>query len=261
VNENFSQVVVADFEYEAGAGELPNVLCMVACVLDENLRHVHTIRLWRGEFDLTPPFDIGPNTLFVAYSAWAEMTCFKVLGWQFPVHVFDLHTTYLAASNVLLPYDPDDRRKKPSRKLPDACRAYGIEGWEHIDKAAMAKDIGTGQWHKYGRDAVLDYCEEDVRKSTQLLRRQLRGNVLLPAADVPRTLHWSNYSAKAIALVQARGISIDMALWNLVQENKAGVIGRLLQQFDPSHGDDDPIYTPEGEWSYARFERWLLRTG
>jgi DNA polymerase-1 len=261
VNENFSQVVVADFEYEAGAGELPNVLCMVACVLDENLRHVHTIRLWRGEFDLTPPFDIGPITLFVAYSAWAEMTCFKVLGWQFPVHVFDLHTTYLAASNVLLPYDPDDRRKKPSRKLPDACRAYGIEGWEHIDKAAMAKDIGTGQWHKYGRDAVLDYCEEDVRKSTQLLRRQLRGNVLLPAADVPRTLHWSNYSAKAIALVQARGISIDMALWNLVQENKAGVIGRLLQQFDPSHGDDDPIYTPEGEWSYARFERWLLRTG
>jgi hypothetical protein len=50
---------------------------MVAHVLDQNLQHVRTIHLWRGEFGATPPFDTGPNTLFVAYSAWAEMTCSK----------------------------------------------------------------------------------------------------------------------------------------------------------------------------------------
>ena len=54
---------------------------------------------------------------------------------------------------------------------------------------------------------------------------------------------------------------IDMPLWNLVQENKAAVIGALLRQFDPSYGSDDPIYTPEGEWSYARFENWLVSAG
>ena len=54
---------------------------------------------------------------------------------------------------------------------------------------------------------------------------------------------------------------IDMPLWNLVQENKAAVIGELLRQFDPSYGSDDPIYTPEGEWSYARFENWLVSAG
>ena len=70
-------------------------------------------------------------------------------------------------------------------------------------------------------------------------------------------LHWSNYSAKAIALIQARGMPIDMVLWNLVQENKAAVIRELLQQFDPSYGSENPIYTPEGEWSYERFEHWL----
>ena len=77
------------------------IRCMVAYVLDEHLRHVRTIRMWREELLASkhPPFDIGPDTLFVAYSAWAEMTCFKVLGWQFPVHIFDLHTAYLAASN------------------------------------------------------------------------------------------------------------------------------------------------------------------
>jgi len=54
---------------------------------------------------------------------------------------------------------------------------------------------------------------------------------------------------------------IDMDLWNLVQENKTAVIGELLRQFDPSHGDNDPIYTPDGEWTYERLERWLTRSG
>jgi len=94
-----------------------------------------------------------------------------------------------------------------------------------------------------------------------LLRKQLRGRPGLPPADVERILYWSNYSAKAIARIQARGIPIDVELWGLVQENKAAVIRYLLQQFDPSHNSDSPIYTPEGEWSYARFEQWLASTG
>src|SRR5262245_48184499 len=81
-----------------------------------------------GEFDKTPPFDIVDDTLFVAYSAWAEMMCFTVLGWKFPTHIFDQHTAYLAASNILLPYNPDEVRKRPRKGLADACRAYGIEG-------------------------------------------------------------------------------------------------------------------------------------
>ena len=269
-NKNFAQAVVFDFEYEVEngdynlrPGDLPVPLCLVAYVLDENLRHVRTIRMWREELlaSTHSPFDIGPDTLFVAYSAWAEMTCFKVLGWQFPVHIFDLHTAYLAASNVLLPYEPDVKRTKPRKRLSDACRAYGIEGWERIDKEKISEDIGRGLWRNYGREAVFDYCEEDVRMSTLLLRKMLRGTALFPAASVKHVLHWSNYSAKSVALIQSRGIPIDVPLWNLVQENKAAVIGELLRQFDPSYGDDDPIYSPDGEWEYARFERWLIRSG
>src|SRR6516225_6386862 len=125
---HFTQIVVVDFEYETNGGDynlcpgdLPIPLCMVAYVLDENLQHVRTIRLWREELlaSTCPPFDIGPDTLFVAYSAWAEMTCFIVLHWQFPVHIFDLHTAYLAASNILLPHDYDEKRKKPRKRLAD----------------------------------------------------------------------------------------------------------------------------------------------
>ena len=265
----FAPIVVGDFEYETSggdynlvAGDLPVVLCLVAYVLDEYLQHVRTIRLWRGEFGRTPPFDMGDDTLFVAYSAWAELTCFMTLGW--PKHVYDLHTAYLAASNVLAPHDPDNPRKREHKRLPDACRAYGIEGWEQIDKGTMAQDIGEGRWRKYGQAAVFDYCEEDVRKSVLLLREQLRGrpgHPGLPPANVEHVLHWSNYSAKAVARIQAKGMPIDMRLWNLVQENKAPIIRNLLRRFDPSQDSESPIYTPEGEWSYARFEQYLMRAG
>ena len=261
MSDNFAGIVVCDFEYEVADGDLPDVLCMVAYVLDENLQYVRTIRQWRGDFGKEPPFDIGPDTLFVAYSAWAEMTCFMVLGWKFPKHIFDQHTAYLAASNILLPYNPDEVRKRPRKRLSDACRAYGIAGWENIDKEAIARDIGEGRWRDHGKEVVLAYCEEDVRASAVLLHKQLHGNDDLQPASVKHVLHWSNYSAKSVAQIQARGIPIDVELWNTVQENKAAVIGALLQQLDPSYGTDDPIYTPDGNWSHERFERWLASTG
>ena len=261
MGENFATIVVCDTEYEVESGELPKVLCLVAYVLNEKLQRVRTVRLWRGEFGASPPFDIGPDALFVAYSAWAEMTCFMVLGWRFPVHILDLHTAYLAASNVLLPHSFDEKKKRPGKRLPDACRAYGIKGWGQIDKDTIAKDIGEGRWHQYGRERVFTYCEEDVRLTELLLRKMLRGHFMLEPIDLERTLHWSNYSAKSIAQIQARGMLIDMPLWNLVQESKFAVIGELLRQFDPSYGSDDPIYTPDGKWSYERFERWLMSIG
>jgi hypothetical protein len=245
MSSNFGRIIVADFEYEIRDGDLPKVLCMVAYELDEHLQHVRTIRKWRGEFDKIPPFDVGDDTLFVAYSAWAEMTCFDVLGWQHPVHIFDQHTAYLAATNVLLPHD--DTQKRPKKDLASACRAYGLEGWERIDKGSIAADIGNGLWQNYGSAAVFEYCEEDVRMSTALLHAQLHRHGDMPAADVPRVLHWSNYSAKVVARIQATGMPIDMRLWNLVQENKAAVVRELLRRHDPSSGSEDPIYTPEGE--------------
>src|SRR5262245_21399508 len=148
---NFGSVVVCDFEYETEGGEyglvhgdLPQPLCMVADVLDEHLRHVHTIRRWRGEFGRSPPFSIDDDTLLAGYSVWAELTCFLVLGWEFPKHIFDLHTAYLAASNILRPYNPDETYRRPSKRLPDACRAYRIEGWENINKESISEDIGKG---------------------------------------------------------------------------------------------------------------------
>ena len=103
VVSNFDTVVVADFEYEVSDGELPNVLCMVAYVLDGGFRHVRTIRSGAensaarrrstsDRMQSSSPIPPGPKSH--ASCNWVG---------NFPTHIYDLHTSYLAASNILLP--------------------------------------------------------------------------------------------------------------------------------------------------------------
>jgi DNA polymerase-1 len=264
----FERIVVVDFEYETSGGEyglvpgdLPAPLCMVATTLNGAFEPGHAVRLWRGESGPEPPFDVGPDTLFVAYASWAELMCFVALGWKFPTHVFDAHTAYLATSNKLYPHDPDDKRAPDGKGLVEACRAYGIAGWEGLNKGEMARDIGEGRWQLYGRDEVLRYCAADVAVTAELLRRQVRGAPGLPAVDTELVRFWSNYSGKAVARIQARGMLIDVPLWNLVQENRDAVVGELRREFDPSYLDPDPVFSADGKFSYGRFERCLARRG
>lgn len=79
----YRYLVAADFEFDFGghasfedasrSGERPRPTCMVA----KELRSGQTWRLWRGKFESTPPFPIGPDALFVAYYASAELGCFR----------------------------------------------------------------------------------------------------------------------------------------------------------------------------------------
>jgi DNA polymerase I len=96
-----------------------------------------------------------------------------------------------------------------------------------------------------------------------LFRRQVTGYRDRAPVNVELIVSWSEYSAKAVARVQSRGMPIDMPLWILVQEHKAAVIKALILRFDPSYVDGaaEHIYTIDGEWSDARFEKWLAHVG
>ena len=199
------------------------MLCLVAYMLDANLRHIDTIRRWRGEFGTSPPFDIDDDTLVVGYSLWAEMTCFLMLGWRFPEHVFDLHTAYLAISNILLPYNPDEIPQEAAqglvRRLP-RLRHRGLgerstsRRWPRRSAKAAGANTASARCSNIAR--------RTSRNSAELLRRQLAGYGNYAPIDPELVMRWSEYSAKTVARIQARGMPIDMPLWNLVQENKAG---------------------------------------
>ena len=43
--------------------------------------------LWRDQLGATPPFDVGPDTLFVCFVANAECACHLALGWPLPARL------------------------------------------------------------------------------------------------------------------------------------------------------------------------------
>jgi DNA polymerase I len=103
----YRTIVAVDFEFEFGghdtfaaasrSGERPRPVCMVA----RELRSGQTWRLWRDEFGSAPPFAIGPDALFVAFYASAELGCFRALGWPKPANILDPFTEFRDRTNGL----------------------------------------------------------------------------------------------------------------------------------------------------------------
>ena len=93
----FREVWAVDFEFDAKAGENPQPVCLVAW----ELRAGRRVRLWRDEFGSAPPYSTGPDSLFVAYYASAEIGCHLELGWPAPERVLDLFTEFRNLTNGL----------------------------------------------------------------------------------------------------------------------------------------------------------------
>jgi DNA polymerase-1 len=86
VLDQFREVWLADFEFRSASTLQPDVICLVA----HELHSGRTIRLWRDEMGAVPPYDTGPDALFIAFFASAELDCHRALGWLMPVHILDL---------------------------------------------------------------------------------------------------------------------------------------------------------------------------
>src|SRR6516164_5883625 len=141
----FKHVVVADFEFEFGGrdGSRPRPVCMVA----KDLRSGRSWRLWRGEFDSAPPFPIGPDALFVAFYASAELGCFKALGWPMPVNVLDLFIEFRNRLNGLTP--------PAGFGLVGALTYFGLDNIGAVEKDDMRSLIlSGGPWSDDDRAAI-----------------------------------------------------------------------------------------------------------
>jgi len=98
VNElPYKELWAVDFEFGAAPGENPEPICLVAL----ELRSGRIVRLWQDEFSATPPYGTGPDTLFTAYYASAEIGCHLSLDWPVPERILDLFTEFRNALNGL----------------------------------------------------------------------------------------------------------------------------------------------------------------
>ena len=155
--------------------------------------------MWRGEFGTTPPFDIGPDALFVAYSRMGGDDVLHDAGLALPGTRLRSCTlpTWPPATSCCR-YNPDENATSRASDCPTPVAPTASTAGRTSTSRRWPRTSAKAAGANTARRPFSNYCEEDVRNSTKLLRAQLRRlRVGFSAADVPRVLHWSNYSAEA----------------------------------------------------------------
>ena len=232
----FREIWAVDFEFGAKPGENPEPLCLVASELLSGLK----LRLWHDEFGAAPPYPTGPDVLFVAYYASAEIGCHLALGWPVPERVLDLFTEFRNRTNGTSTIS--------GAGLLGALAHYGLDSIGTAEKDEMRDLIlRGGPWTDVERQAILDYCESDVVALSRLLP------AMLPEIDVPRALLRGRYMAAA-ARIEHTGVPIDTVTFELLQQHWSGIQDQLIAEIDRGYG----VY--DGRTFKAdRFAAWLVQ--
>ena len=234
----FDEVWLVDFEFETPAGDRPRPVCLCA----RELRTGRRLRVWRDEFGDRPPYRIDDGALFVAYFASAELGCHRSLGWPMPARILDLFAEFRVATNGL-PTMAD-------RSLLGALAHHGLNGMGVGTKEGMRNLVlRGGAWDQVERDAILDYCAEDVDALVTLLP------AMLPKIDLPRALLRGRYMA-AVATMEHNGVPIDATTLALLRSQWTKIQDQLIAAVDCDFG----VY--DGRSFRERlFEAWLARNG
>lgn len=235
---HYREIWFVDFEFHQPSGELPTVICMVA----REFRSGRTIRLWADELiNMTsPPFPIGAGTLFIAYYASAEFSCFLSLNWHLPVRVLDLFPEFRCLTN--------GRPTVAGNGLLGAMAHFGLGAVEAAEKDAMRQlAIRGGAYSSEEKRLLLEYCESDVLSLDRLL------TAMLSQIDLPRALFRGRYMC-AVASMERAGVPIDGETLGHLRTNWVPIQKKLINKIDVDYG----IY--EGTtFKRDRFAKWLAR--
>jgi DNA polymerase family A len=226
----YREVWCVDTEFYQDADLRPVPVCLVG----RELRSGRLIRCWADQL-AAPPFDTGPEVLFVAYLAAAEMQTFLRLGWPLPPHVLDLFAEFRNLTNGLAKDDPG---MELGRGLLGACYHFGIPAMAQSGKDEMHTLILTGgPWSTAQRRAILDYCQEDVDVLGPLLERMLPKITATPKG-FKQALHRGRYTGATVARMQDAGTPLEVTLLDRLQahwpELKLGLVREsgLANMFD-----------------------------
>lgn len=236
----FREVWLADFEFSAPPGERPDPVCLVA----REFRSGRTLRLWQDDLRRRSeaPYPTGPDVLFVAYLASAELGCHLALGWPLPARVLDLYAEFRNRTNGLT--------TPHGAGLLGALSWFGLDAIGAAEKESMRElAIRGGPWTAPERGALLAYCETDVVALARLLP------AMLPGIDLPRALNRGRYM-RAVAGMEHAGIPIDVPTLSRLRAGWESVQDGLIREVDSRFGVFDGRTFKADRW-----EAWLSRNG
>lgn len=231
----FAAVWLIDFEFTQpkGSGERPVLICLSARdYLSRRRLDLDHTQLRQG----CPPFDIE-HSLFVAYAARAEMSCFKVLGWPIPPYILDLNLEYRHLRN--------DGRPHP-RALINALDHFHlptIGAEEKEDMRALA--IRGAPFTAAEMRALQEYCASDTAALARLLP------AMAPHIDLLYALVRGRFTG-CVAEMEHVGIPVDQVLLGVLRERWGEIrdvfVGNIQRYWD--------LFT-EGKLTRAKFQRFI----
>ncbi len=233
--DKFEEIWLVDTEFIPQKGELPDVVCYVG----HEIKSSKTFRLFKHELTKSPPFDVqNPKSLFVSYSACAELLCHKSLGWPMPNSVLDLYVEFRNITN--------GRNPTCGTGLVGALTYFGEDAISAADKENMREKIlRGGPWNKQEELEILDYCESDVISLKKLLPHILR------KISLPHALLRGEFAIAATA-IEANGIPIDTHIYDLIASNRSSIREQWYEQAN----NEIKVYE-SGSFRLKLFKDWL----
>jgi DNA polymerase-1 len=236
--DDFDEVWLFDFEFQAPPGERPRPICLVA----REWRTGRRLSVWEDALSDDPPYRLDRDVVFVAYFASAEFGCHRALGWPMPEHVIDLYAEFKNLTNGLeLPY---------GAALLGAMAYFNLPTIGAEQKTEM-RDLAIrgGPWHQDEKQGLLNYCESDVICLDKLF------TAMVPKLDIPLALLRGRYM-KAVAEMEHVGVPLDMGTFEAIREHWGDIKRGLIERVDRDYG----VF--EGEtFKLDRFTAWLVRSG
>ena len=230
----FKQVWLVDFEFRDSGDSNPQVHCLVA----REFRTGRTLRMFNPSGD--PPFDLGPDSLYVSYYAIAEMRCHLALGWPVPDNVLDLFAEFRCLTN--------------GKAIPSGNSLLGALDYHNLHHLAFETkkemrglSIRGGPFTEKEKADLLAYCETDVVALEALL------SAMQTAIDFPRALIRGRYMA-CLAQVEANGVPLDEERLHLLKENWEDIKLELIRRVDSDYGVYDGF-----SFKRDRFVEYLKR--
>lgn len=230
-----------DFEFrpENGVeGNCPQPVCMVA----KNLNNGEIIRLWQDEMARmsSAPFATDTTSLFIAYYASAEISCFIALNWPLPENILDLFIVFRSHTN--------GRDKIGGNGLLGALAFFALPAITTENKDNFRSLIlNGGPWDEHQKNLILNYCESDVEALALLLP------YLEPHIDWPRMLLQGQYT-KAAARIENNGVPLDVATLNHVKEHWGRIQENLISEVNANFNVYDGM-----SFRVHLFEEYLIR--
>jgi len=235
--------IVADCEFRPNGGVEGNPV-EVLCAVFKNIETGEVVRLWKDElYELDhPPFFKSSNDVLVAYYASAELGCFKSLGWEQTVPVLDLYAEFRTLTNGV--------ELISGRSLIGALNHFGITATEPTHKASMRElALRGGPYTPEEKNALLDYCAEDVEMAVRLFQ------AIAKQIDIPRALLRGCYIA-AVSEMESHGSPVDYLTLRDLQEYWEPIKAELIRAVD----QDFRVFE-NGSFKEVLFEGYLARQG